>query len=251
MLDQDGGGTIEADEFIGALSRWVHDSKTAPRFVKHAISKLTVDQKQLQDNLQYRLDKLDSQLSSMCDSSVTSPLQSATSKITDAALLDVLEETSRVAGERLRKSILGAAEGAVCDSLVDLDKSLMSISRAAKQDLAPLSGGAEGTKKPRKLILRSSSYESSTGRPSATGMPGSPSWARDLFQRNLSPFDSLSALLRPASTSNPSSPKSNNSALPQQKSSGSPCVSECNVSHDSPRSSVASHKSAEESNIRV
>ena len=35
MIDVDGSGTIEAAEFIGPLSRWVHDSKTAPRFIKY------------------------------------------------------------------------------------------------------------------------------------------------------------------------------------------------------------------------
>ena len=32
MIDVDNSGTIEAAEFIGPLSRWVHDSKTAPRW---------------------------------------------------------------------------------------------------------------------------------------------------------------------------------------------------------------------------
>lgn len=31
----DNSGTIEAAEFIGPLSRWAHDSKTAPRFIKY------------------------------------------------------------------------------------------------------------------------------------------------------------------------------------------------------------------------
>lgn len=31
MIDLDGSGAIEAAEFIGPLSRWAHDSKTAPR----------------------------------------------------------------------------------------------------------------------------------------------------------------------------------------------------------------------------
>ncbi|CAE7436960.1 TIF3A1, partial [Symbiodinium sp. CCMP2456] len=35
MIDVDGSGTIEVAEFIGPLSRWVHDSKTAPRFIKY------------------------------------------------------------------------------------------------------------------------------------------------------------------------------------------------------------------------
>ena len=35
MIDQDSSGTIEVAEFIGPLSRWAHDSKTAPRFIKY------------------------------------------------------------------------------------------------------------------------------------------------------------------------------------------------------------------------
>jgi len=35
MIDTDGSGYIEASEFIGPLSRWIHDSKTAPRFIKY------------------------------------------------------------------------------------------------------------------------------------------------------------------------------------------------------------------------
>ena len=35
MIDLDASGTIEVAEFIGPLSRWAHDSKTAPRFIKY------------------------------------------------------------------------------------------------------------------------------------------------------------------------------------------------------------------------
>eukprot|EP00435_Cladocopium_sp_Y103_P061613 s541_g23.t1 len=35
MIDMDRSGTIEVAEFIGPLSRWAHDSKTAPRFIKY------------------------------------------------------------------------------------------------------------------------------------------------------------------------------------------------------------------------
>lgn len=35
MIDVDQSGTIEISEFIGPLSRWAHDSKTAPRFIKY------------------------------------------------------------------------------------------------------------------------------------------------------------------------------------------------------------------------
>eukprot|EP00435_Cladocopium_sp_Y103_P018509 s3024_g4.t1 len=35
MIDHDNSGTVEVEEFIGPLSRWAHDSKTAPRFIKY------------------------------------------------------------------------------------------------------------------------------------------------------------------------------------------------------------------------
>ncbi|CAJ1340350.1 unnamed protein product [Effrenium voratum] len=35
MIDKDQSGTIEVSEFIGPLSRWAYDSKTAPRFIKY------------------------------------------------------------------------------------------------------------------------------------------------------------------------------------------------------------------------
>ncbi|CAE7239332.1 CPK1 [Symbiodinium pilosum] len=41
MIDQDQSGTIEVSEFIGPLSRWAHDSKTAPRFIKYNMIQAT------------------------------------------------------------------------------------------------------------------------------------------------------------------------------------------------------------------
>lgn len=47
MIDTDQSGTIEASEFIGPLSRWAHDSKTAPRFIKYNM----LQSMQLQEDL--------------------------------------------------------------------------------------------------------------------------------------------------------------------------------------------------------
>eukprot|EP00913_Durusdinium_trenchii_P017629 g16569.t1 len=41
MIDVDGSGSIESHEFIKPLSRWVHDSKTAPRFIKYNMIRYT------------------------------------------------------------------------------------------------------------------------------------------------------------------------------------------------------------------
>lgn len=47
MIDITGEGEIKSEEFIAALSRWVHDSKTAPRFVKYNMQRAL----QMQDDL--------------------------------------------------------------------------------------------------------------------------------------------------------------------------------------------------------
>lgn len=52
MVDADGGGTIDQEEFTGTLSRWmVNDSKTAARFVKHNIQSVLHEQTKLQEAL--------------------------------------------------------------------------------------------------------------------------------------------------------------------------------------------------------
>ncbi|CAK9020957.1 unnamed protein product [Durusdinium trenchii] len=49
MIDADSSGTIEAAEFIGPLSRWAHDSKTAPRFIKYNMLQTMQIQEDLYD----------------------------------------------------------------------------------------------------------------------------------------------------------------------------------------------------------
>ena len=49
MIDVDGSGSIEAAEFIGPLSRWAHDSKTAPRFIKYNLMQSMKVQEDLYD----------------------------------------------------------------------------------------------------------------------------------------------------------------------------------------------------------
>ena len=51
MLDHDGGGTIDPDEFKVTLSRWAFESKTATRFVRYTLQ-------QLMDNHQTAAQKL-------------------------------------------------------------------------------------------------------------------------------------------------------------------------------------------------
>ena len=49
MIDMDQSGTIEVAEFIGPLSRWAHDSKTAPRFIKYNMIQTMHLQEELYD----------------------------------------------------------------------------------------------------------------------------------------------------------------------------------------------------------
>ena len=38
-IDADGSGAISKEEFIRPLTRWIHESKTAPRFVKYNVDR--------------------------------------------------------------------------------------------------------------------------------------------------------------------------------------------------------------------
>jgi len=47
MIDADGSGFIDSHEFIRPLSRWVHDSKTAPRFIKYNLIRTMQQQEEI------------------------------------------------------------------------------------------------------------------------------------------------------------------------------------------------------------
>ncbi|CAE7358076.1 CACNA1C, partial [Symbiodinium pilosum] len=47
MIDVDASGSIAMEEFIVPLSRWVHDSKTAPRFIKYNLLRALTQQEEL------------------------------------------------------------------------------------------------------------------------------------------------------------------------------------------------------------
>ncbi|CAE8610836.1 unnamed protein product [Polarella glacialis] len=62
MLDGDDSGTVEPEEFINAISRWMHDSKTANRFVKYNVMGTMIQQEELRDLLVDKIDKLGTNL---------------------------------------------------------------------------------------------------------------------------------------------------------------------------------------------
>eukprot|EP00930_Biecheleria_cincta_P021408 TRINITY_DN15884_c0_g1_i3.p1 TRINITY_DN15884_c0_g1~~TRINITY_DN15884_c0_g1_i3.p1 ORF type:complete len:761 (-),score=134.45 TRINITY_DN15884_c0_g1_i3:253-2478(-) len=47
MIDSDGGGSIDPNEFISALSRWIHTSKSATRFVKYNVERTLAEQQEM------------------------------------------------------------------------------------------------------------------------------------------------------------------------------------------------------------
>lgn len=61
MLDTDGGGSIDPNEFISALSRWIHAPVSATRFVKYNMERALQQQQQIQEvcrELKHSVDKL-------------------------------------------------------------------------------------------------------------------------------------------------------------------------------------------------
>eukprot|EP00913_Durusdinium_trenchii_P028537 g26765.t1 len=69
VIDADGSGAINKEEFVRPLTRWIHESKTAPRFVKYNVDRsLQAQEEILKQNheqfclLAHRLDELCAEL---------------------------------------------------------------------------------------------------------------------------------------------------------------------------------------------
>ncbi|CAE7574100.1 Cacna1h [Symbiodinium natans] len=62
MIDIDDSGTVERDEFIQPLSRWVHDSKTAPRFIKYNLMRSLHEQEKLKKLTEVRFEQMNSHI---------------------------------------------------------------------------------------------------------------------------------------------------------------------------------------------
>lgn len=89
MLDQDRSGFISQDEFKGALSRWLQESKTASRFTKHNVQQTMARQDELMNFMQQRLDQLERTFRSQSD------------LVSDAARSAVLSELAQEGRESL------------------------------------------------------------------------------------------------------------------------------------------------------
>lgn len=70
MLDNDGSGTISSSEFINALSRWMHDSKTAARFTKYNLMKNLEETEDMRFAIMTKLDRLEQRFQDRMDATM-------------------------------------------------------------------------------------------------------------------------------------------------------------------------------------
>ncbi|CAE8674089.1 unnamed protein product, partial [Polarella glacialis] len=64
MLDGDGSGSVDPEEFINALNRWANHSKTAARFAKYQMMRSIVQHAELHQQVVSKLDNLEKRLNS-------------------------------------------------------------------------------------------------------------------------------------------------------------------------------------------
>jgi len=67
MIDIDNSGSIEQNEFIRPLSRWVRDSKTAPRFIKYNMMRTMHKQDEIQFQQNELREMVETRFSEICD----------------------------------------------------------------------------------------------------------------------------------------------------------------------------------------
>lgn len=186
MIDTDGSGTIEAPEFIRPLSRWVHDSKTAPRFIKYNLMRTMHQQddiihQQLEDRefVQEQFGKMTERIDRLCQALIegdSSPLRLRaalgttieTSSMCSVNTTQDLDGSKRESMEReiveqphvskrvLLSKTLADAEGSVKLAMERLEQLVLSATEGAlKQSTAVLETllleaqcGSAGAKQP-------------------------------------------------------------------------------------------------------
>lgn len=73
MLDRDGGGTIDPDEFKKTLSRWAFESKTATRFVRYNLQQLMSEHNAAAKQIEKMESRLSEAMSTQSQSSYQRP----------------------------------------------------------------------------------------------------------------------------------------------------------------------------------
>lgn len=62
MIDVDGSGAVERDEFVQPLSRWVHESKTATRFIKYNVARALHENEELREHTNSKFEQLNTNI---------------------------------------------------------------------------------------------------------------------------------------------------------------------------------------------
>lgn len=107
--DTDGSGFIEPNEFIKPLSRWVHDSKTAPRFIKYNMLRIMQEQQELQQKQEELRMSIEKNFTEMARRMVRPP--------PGPVYEDSLGETEALESLQAGDSTFGLAEFGKVDSL--------------------------------------------------------------------------------------------------------------------------------------
>jgi len=134
MLDGDDSGTVEPEEFINALSRWVHDSKTANRFVKYNVMRTMIQQEELRDLLVDKIDKLETNLRqpSPPQSDKIDKLETKTG-VKQGPKQGQMSVGPNAGGASLVESVMIATERALCAATDTIGDSLLEAADQALQ----------------------------------------------------------------------------------------------------------------------
>mmetsp|Transcript_49147 Transcript_49147/g.101357 ORF Transcript_49147/g.101357 Transcript_49147/m.101357 type:complete len:604 (+) Transcript_49147:1-1812(+) len=121
MIDVNGSGSIEASDFIWPLSRWVHDSKTAPRFIKYNMLRTMEMQEELYALSEVKFQQLKEQIDHLTlmlkgrspgnnfeDLSVLTPPDSARDSSSPAIRIPIPFEDIGAADAPIRKELPAA-----------------------------------------------------------------------------------------------------------------------------------------------
>eukprot|EP00439_Symbiodinium_sp_Y106_P080197 s44_g18.t4 len=145
MIDADGSGTVEAEEFVTPLSRWVHDSKTATRFIKYNLMRHMQQQEAFMQDVSSRLDRLQAYLippppasrrsheTAGATTSVTSPALVASEGEVELPKSSALDRHEQVDAEQPKDKIVNSSrlleQDALKAALVDAEKLLVASNK--------------------------------------------------------------------------------------------------------------------------
>eukprot|EP00930_Biecheleria_cincta_P036637 TRINITY_DN25106_c0_g1_i1.p1 TRINITY_DN25106_c0_g1~~TRINITY_DN25106_c0_g1_i1.p1 ORF type:complete len:646 (+),score=99.24 TRINITY_DN25106_c0_g1_i1:39-1940(+) len=139
MLDDDGSGTIDPSEFLGTLSRWLHESKTASRFVKYQIDKVSETQQVLKDMMVSLFGIVDSKLANLqsANANTRSSSKERASEQEDA-IGELYDQTGKNMPnfEECQKPIMPAIPDDIPTPTVPLSHGSWSWRRASRDDAA-------------------------------------------------------------------------------------------------------------------